>query len=1047
MPSLNDILCLDKTQSTIKKIDLFLSSHEKNSYEYVKAVSFKATILDSLGKTNDALKLVYSFVPEFRYLEPKSIVELCNVIIDISITNDKYDQAIKYIALKKNYLAVSESSEYYKDQIRLFLKMDDKVKTLEIVKKFLDDDITKEEEIYAKEILSRLYFDNKEYDNYLEIIKPLEDYYKDNIRLESLKEINFNKILINYERNKYIDVINEGNKFLTDNNDDPKYSLKCATILIKTYLICSDNKRASIIESRYADLLIGKYIDEEINFCYAAIDLYNKINSVSSIKEYHEKLRELEELKKPIVKSQPKKNNKTPIKEEIIIPEISFSPEQSSEFHGGLLNPKIETKVVNEQIINRVTGKIDINLSEDFLKLSKIFEDISCSNLDTKFRELFRNACIELTKEYKIDEVYILYYDKKYLGLHYKKERAYDKLIDIDEITNTVNYVSYLNDKEVFLNKNDRVYNQNILTNLEYDENINAFAMPLHNDVGVIASIAFISYDDFLNQDLCYEALKLLSNIISVRLNMEIKNNQLEYQNLIKLKVLENFPNGIKIYANDYIHFNDNAINMTGAIENMKFLDYVYMIDKEYQAKYRQIHNDTLNHQHDNEITYTITNDGITNYIKESMYPLVYDNSIYILSILENKTAEIEEKNNLKDIAYLNPISKVNTELKLILDINEIINEDYYSIISLEVIDFKLYEDLYGINFTNQLIYALGLKLKEAIQGEYSFSLYHLDRDRFVFLAKDIIDKRVLQSKLVLILSNASKNLDNLNKRLKILFNVGVYKKGKGINILEPYEALNYALDALNDAKMMDDIKTHIAFYDNELSKKRFYDNNLVTTISEGIDKGKIAISYQQIVNLTNKSLYGFMLKLTLDSYEIEYDKMYEVIKRKNLVKEMDKYLIINAFKELKMLKDSIGYALFYLPLHEELFCDFNINFFKKQLTFYKINPKYIVLIFNKCNIKYIKELKQLGFLIATTNIFDIYLDSVDYLFYDYNLGGLDSIKDIYDLVKLHDKEIIINNVNTKEDMLYMKNNNFDLIYGNYYKNVKRIKDIIESFK
>ena len=117
MPSLNDILCLDKTQASIKKIDLFLSSHDKNTYEYIKAVSFKATILDSLGKTNDALKLVYSFVPEFRYLEPKSIVEICNVIIDISITNDKYDQAIKYITVKKNYLAVSESSEYYKDQI------------------------------------------------------------------------------------------------------------------------------------------------------------------------------------------------------------------------------------------------------------------------------------------------------------------------------------------------------------------------------------------------------------------------------------------------------------------------------------------------------------------------------------------------------------------------------------------------------------------------------------------------------------------------------------------------------------------------------------------------------------------------------------------------------------------------------------------------------------------------------------------------------------------------------------------------------------------
>ena len=61
--TLNEVLELDKKQTSIQKINLFLSNQEKNSDDYVKALSFKAIILASLNKTDEALKLLYEYLP------------------------------------------------------------------------------------------------------------------------------------------------------------------------------------------------------------------------------------------------------------------------------------------------------------------------------------------------------------------------------------------------------------------------------------------------------------------------------------------------------------------------------------------------------------------------------------------------------------------------------------------------------------------------------------------------------------------------------------------------------------------------------------------------------------------------------------------------------------------------------------------------------------------------------------------------------------------------------------------------------------------------
>ena len=58
---LTEIMNLDSSKGSIKKIDLFLEDTIKNSYDYVKAVSMKAIIMHNLGEPTEALKLLFGF--------------------------------------------------------------------------------------------------------------------------------------------------------------------------------------------------------------------------------------------------------------------------------------------------------------------------------------------------------------------------------------------------------------------------------------------------------------------------------------------------------------------------------------------------------------------------------------------------------------------------------------------------------------------------------------------------------------------------------------------------------------------------------------------------------------------------------------------------------------------------------------------------------------------------------------------------------------------------------------------------------------------------
>ena len=172
---LNEILQLDKTISSIRKIDQFLAQCDKTSKDYYMAFAYRTLVLHAIGKTNEALKLLYTQISNLQILPDEGILALCDAIIEITMDVGRLDQTKKYMEIKRRYLPVSQSHRYTKDCIRLAYASKEYQQAIRLIESFLKDDLPKEDEIWAREQLSTIYLEGHQYDLFLESILPLQD--------------------------------------------------------------------------------------------------------------------------------------------------------------------------------------------------------------------------------------------------------------------------------------------------------------------------------------------------------------------------------------------------------------------------------------------------------------------------------------------------------------------------------------------------------------------------------------------------------------------------------------------------------------------------------------------------------------------------------------------------------------------------------------------------------------------------------------------------------------------------------------------------------
>ena len=1044
---IDDILKLNSTKQSINKIDLFLANEPKYSDDYMKAIAYKALIMHSLKDTQEALKILFSYINEISKMTYVGIIALCDGIINICIDIKRYDQAEKYILIKKDFLPISKSSFYQKDKINLLLHQGKKSDAKAELESYIKDDISKDEKMEAIKMLSEIYYDCNEYEKYKNIVGQLKTYYKSNFNYAEIEKIDKNILLITYKEKNYIDFINGANKAL-ERYDDNNDILEIASLLISSYIELLDNHKASIVEASYQSLAYEENSNEAIMFCEAGIKLYQKFDNLVAIEKYNNRIEEIKEA----LNIKPKKENKKQEKYEI--PNVNIKPIKTKKPISvitnitNVLNTKEDSEIINTKVYNTRQKTViykNVLVSEFYNKIFNTIDEIYKIGYDVKFREFFRQAMIILSKEYGFDEAYLLYNkDDSFKGFHYKLERVYDKKPDISLLENTLPYYSYMEEKEGYFDDENKEYSKNIINGEEYGIE-NLFSIPLKNDLDTIGSLTFISYTKFFEKEMEYEALKIFTKIINFNLNTFLKfediNNNYEKLNFIT----SHMPYGIKEEHDDKISLSYQAKVMLNMLSEVDILDYYSHMNNNDLSNYKNIKNalkEDVGISKEIEYDFKINDKKIR--IKEYMHSLMIDNNYEIISILEDISQVKEDKDKLKDLAYTNPISKIDTEIKLLVDIAKSYPNGKVALAVVEVDDFNLYKELYGYNFEYQLIYALGVSLKENIKNDFYIKLYHLGQDDFVILFENDNDKRVINSKLKHILDNTKNDLHKLNTRLNLNFKVGVYRSLKTEHITDYNELIIRAKDALNDTTLIDEYPK-IAFYDSILAKARFTSNALVTHISEAIDTNLLSLTYKQIVNINKMEVLGYFVDVNLDNYEIEASKIYEVVERRNLGSKLFKYMLINMFKEEKIFySQSKAFLSVFMRLDSKYLNNEVLAILKKNLDFYKVRASAITFIVDDTNNPIVKAIKNMGFLIASNNLFDIYRNNVKYFLLDYNTNKNIAL-DINNLCKDYKVDIILSNVNDKDGIEFAKEKGFSYIFGNYYKRLNRMKDIIKK--
>ena len=100
--TINDILKLDIQKKNLRKIESFINHATKDSFDYYKAVSYKALMFYKLSDVKEAITLLLTNLNETK--NDDAIVSYSDSLIKIYLDLSDFEKANRYIELKDSHL-------------------------------------------------------------------------------------------------------------------------------------------------------------------------------------------------------------------------------------------------------------------------------------------------------------------------------------------------------------------------------------------------------------------------------------------------------------------------------------------------------------------------------------------------------------------------------------------------------------------------------------------------------------------------------------------------------------------------------------------------------------------------------------------------------------------------------------------------------------------------------------------------------------------------------------------------------------------------------
>ena len=1036
--TLDEVLSLEIDKKSIRKIDMFLKDLDETSYDYIKALSYKALILHKTDKTKDSLKILLPLVLNFKKYDNDAIISILDVLIDIFFDTQNYDQALKYIEIKKDNLKTIDKDKYLYDMIRYYENISNKNELKRTIILYLSEDIKEIDRISALEKLIDVLFYENSYDLFKDNYYKLLPYYEKNHWYEKTYKLKTRYAIVLFKEEKYDETLSFIDTIINDEMIDIDSKISLASIKLKIFLIHNENRKAMIFESEYHDiyLLASKVV--ALDFAKVAKEVSIAISNRVGAFEYSEAIETLEEEVKELKKA-PKKEKKKTININIIEDEISSSKEVIN-----IEMPKEEVKETSFKEVVKEIPEVSIEVSKRFSNLEGILKALSPKE-GYRFRDLLINFGSEIDKVFSNCEIVICTnYNGE--GFHYKMNRVYEKtFVDSQIIGSPFEGLLGDNNKILLFNVHDTLFNKNIITNAPFSiEFKSVFGFSLYKSNEVIGGICYNFKTDKFDDIYVYEILKILSSIINIYINQLYEGKDVSHDVMMYEFIFKNSSFGLKNEIDKEIKLNEVLQEIIGCKKN-KILDeeYLTMIMPQDRGRYKELYRKIYEREVSKaSIFYHINN----KYVKEDV--MVLNGAVLeIYSIISDETYVEEKELKLKDQAYNNQISKLKNINVLYDYIDDAIEAGKFSCALISNVNYKTFFDIYGYKFASDLTLLIGKILKDIENKD--IDVFHLESDKFFVLIRNTNDLRVVKKMVLNIIDKIISKSFEVNKRLKLDIKAGIYRHVKTFSNIDAKKVVNYASEALIDAVNEDLV---VALYDKEKALLRFKDSQIALYASEAIDLREIKLDYKEVCNIKDEMIEYYIPKANLRQFDCAEEYFYSVVEKRDIKKIFDKYIINETLFELKTFYDK--YKVYYptlIPLHKSVIFDKRFKYyFEQKLKYMKISPKilgfYIIndtSSFDEDEILYFKSLKidlcSDDFTFTIKNKLDIFFCDMNV----YNLEILSALKKSCDELGIR---VYAKGVKSKKDIKKLEDIGVYIVSGDFLK-TNTIDTLIKEYQ
>ncbi len=384
-----------------------------------------------------------------------------------------------------------------------------------------------------------------------------------------------------------------------------------------------------------------------------------------------------------------------------------------------------------------------------------------------------------------------------------------------------------------------------------------------------------------------------------------------------------------------------------------------------------------------------------------------------------------------------------------------------YVMVCCNIKGFKLINDMFGVEEADKLLIRCADTIREKIQKGATFA--RLEADRFAVLMPK---SRYTEELFMTGMNMVSNYLNNAQYRMVIL--VGVYEIfDKQAPVISMVDGAFLAIDSISSS-----FKNSIAYYGDMLRREYLSEQKILGEFEEALQTGQFAMFLQPIVNMDQKVKLSEALVRWIhpDRGIIAPASFIPLLEKTGYIYKLDMYIWEQAAKRLAYwtsmgfddLSISVNISVkdfYYIDLYETL-----VGLVEK----YHIHPSRLKLEITETifmtekerQLEIINSLKEYGFLVeiddfgsgySSLNMLkevpaDILKMDMAFLSMDKNITrGRKIVNTIITLAKALGMLVIIEGVETQEQMEYLRGTGADYLQGYFFDKplpVKRFEEL-----